>query len=253
MISTPQKLSTFLRQKVNDSTWIQDFLGQIRARQCLLCGATHQDCSGFCPACQADLPWLQHGCQHCGAPLPFPDARLCANCMQQPPHFDRCQGLFHYAFPVQEVLAEFKFRGKIWYAPALGELMVRHLQARTERNRLDLIVPTPLHPERLQERGFNQALELAKRVSRGCRIELDHRILEKVRPTAPQSSLSARERTTNLRRSYVARGRLDGARVLLVDDIVTTGHTANELSRVLKQAGAASVDVLCIARTPPNR
>src|SRR5690606_7948310 len=253
MISTPQKLSTFLKQKVNGSTWLQDILRQARARQCLLCAGTHQDRCGFCPGCQADLPWLQHGCRICGVPLPWPDASLCANCLQQPPCFDRCEGLFHYAFPVQEILAEFKFRRKIWYAPPLGKLMVRHLQARADSPRHDLIVPTPLHSSRLRERGFNQALELAKRVSRGCGIPLDHRLLEKVRATAPQSSLSARERATNLRLSYRARGRIEGARVLLIDDIVTTGHTADELSRVLKQAGASYVEVLCVARTPPGR
>lgn len=254
MIRAANKLSTYLSDKVNRSIWIKDVRSALSTRHCLLCLASHRDPLGICPPCQADLPWLRRGCERCGLPLPNPtDAHICAACAgSAAPPFDRCEGLFHYEFPIRELISAFKFQGQLWHARPLGGMLAERVAQWDAGRRPDLILPTPLHPRRLRERGFNQAQELARVVSRRLGSPMNPRALIKVRATAAQSQLSKREREDNLRNAFKVMAQLDGCRILLIDDIVTTGQTATEISRALRDAGAGRIEVLCIARTSPG-
>lgn len=251
MISAQGKLSTFKSLKVNCSEWLQAFLAQIRQRHCLLCEATHQESHGICGPCLADLPWLGKSCRYCGLQLPEDShSDICGQCLHQPPLFDQCAGLFHYDFPVREIITQLKFHNRLWFVPPLGELLAARIRQHYGSQRPDWIVVPPLHKQRLRERGFNQALELARIVSRRTGIPIASRALVKIRETPRQSQLKAQERAKNLRGSFGVKRSFPQMHLLLIDDIVTTGHTAQEITRVLKKAGAARVDLFCIARTP---
>lgn len=251
MISALRNLSTFNFRKVNYSEWRQAFLAQIKQRHCLLCDGNHQESHGICKPCLADLPWLIWSCQLCGIQLPADTGTaVCGQCLRHPPLFDYCQGLFHYDFPIREVITSFKFRNKIWFARPLGELLADRILQHYHQLPDHILVP-PLHKQRLRERGFNQALEIGRIVSRRTGIPLAHKALVKTRPTAHQSGLTAGQLAKNLRGSFEVRESFAHRHVLLIDDILTTGHTAQEIARVLKKAGADRVDVFCVARTPP--
>jgi len=251
MISALKNLSTFNFSKVNYSVWRQAFLAQFRQRHCLLCDDNHQETHGICSPCLTDLPWLNTGCQVCGIQLPTEAGNTtCGQCLREAPLFDQCIGLFHYDFPIREVIGQFKFRNRLWFARPLGDLLAQRIQQHYQTRLPDCILVPPLHKQRLKERGFNQALELARIVSRHTGIPLARKALVKTRATARQSRLPAKQRAQNLRGSFQVQGDFQHRHLLLIDDIVTTGHTAQEIARVLKKSGAIRVDVFCVARTP---
>jgi ComF family protein len=156
--------------------------------------------------------------------------------------------LFPYLPPLQDAICLFKYRGRVSLAKPLAELMIAALPHPIE---IDLIVPVPLHPSRLREREFNQALLLADRLARHLAKPLVYTSLERMVPSDPQSTLSRKERLKNLRRAFSVRrpGAIEGKRILLIDDVFTTGTTVNECAKALKGAGAEAVSVLTLART----
>lgn len=251
MINTTANLSTFKLLKVNYSSWYRALLAQLRRRHCLLCDDSHQEPHGICSPCQQDLPWLHFSCPVCGIQLP-PEANHtpCGQCLREPPPYDQCLGLFHYEFPIREIIGHFKFRNRIWFARPLGTLLAERIQQHYQLHRPHFIVVPPLHKQRLKERGFNQALELARIVSKHTGIPVAPKALVKTRATAHQRGLTAGQRAQNLRGSFQVQGNFQDRHLLLIDDIVTTGHTAREIARLLKKSGATRVDVFCVARTP---
>ena len=152
---------------------------------------------------------------------------------------------FRYEAPVDGLVTRFKFHASLAAGALLAQLIVANLEAPAA----DVIVPVPLHRARLGRRGYNQALELAKPLAVAWRLPLAAAVLRRVRATAPQSELTAVQRRRNLRGAFVAdAGAVHGRRVLLVDDVITTGSTANEAAKTLLAAGALEVRVLAAAR-----
>jgi len=155
--------------------------------------------------------------------------------------------LLRYRSPVSELIRGLKFGGRLYVARLLGGLMAERLAARgtavPER-----IIPVPLHPRRQRQRGFNQALELARPIARRLGAVLDHDTCRRTRNTRAQSELGARQRRTNVRGAFAATGRLEARHVAVVDDVITTGHTTDELARLLKTHGAERVEVWAAAR-----
>jgi ComF family protein len=190
-------------------------------RDCLLCAGDSSN-EMICMRCVSSLPLLAHDEGHPIAP-------------------------FEYRFPVDRLVQRFKFAGDL----AVGQWLSVRLaaSARTAR-RPDVLIPVPLTNARLRERGFNQAAQIARTVSRQLAIPASLRVLERVREAPAQSALGRRARRANLRGAFACRRRLDGRHVALIDDVVTTGATAEAASRALKRAGATRVDVWAIARTP---
>jgi ComF family protein len=227
---------------------------------CLLCDAPvsdHPDRTGMdlCAECSADLPYMMHACAGCALPLPpkqgpGPDqveASLCGRCLQQRPAFDAVKAVFHYQAPVDALILGLKFNGRLSHARLLGQLMSRRLSA-SGFERPDLLLPVPLHRRRLRERGFNQSMELARHISRGLAVPVEPDVCHRQRDTATQSSLPARDRRRNIRNAFVCQRPLQGQHVVVIDDVMTTGSTANELALALRRAGARRVDIWVCAR-----
>jgi ComF family protein len=222
------------------------FRQALLAQDCVLC----QGASGdrlLCEACERELPATASACPRCA--LAGPGDMECGACLADPPHYDASRAAFTYAYPVDALIQAFKYGGQL----ALAGWFARKLQQRIgETAGIDLIVPLPLHPRRLAERGFNQAAEIAKVLSRASGIRMDARIASRVRNTAPQAELPWRERAANMRRAFSCEHDLAGLSIAVIDDVMTTGATLNEFARTLKQSGASAVQNWVVARTPPG-
>ena len=208
----------------------------------------------FCRACWAQVAALGGpACPRCGKPfaaataLAYSPGHLCEACRKRPPAYTQAWSAFRYAPPLQEAIHLFKYRGKVSLAKALGELM----QAAGPPASVDVLMPIPLHPARLREREFNQALLLADRLGAAWRLPVSCHNLSRIRLTASQTELSRAARLKNLRRAFALRRpeEVAGRRVLLIDDVFTTGTTVNECAKTLRKAGAADVYVFTLART----
>jgi ComF family protein len=213
------------------------FFGQ----DCLLCLADSDRV--ICPACESALPSIEAACDGCAITLA--QAGLCGECLSRPFAFDDARSCFEYRFPLDRLVHRFKFAGDL----AVGRWLALRLAQRVADARPDLVVAPPLTGSRLRERGFNQALEIAKVVARRVHARCDIDGLVKARETAPQPGLSRRERRANLRDAFRCRRDVDGLHVAVVDDVMTTGATLDAVSSVLKRAGAARVSAWCVART----
>ncbi len=172
---------------------------------------------------------------------------MCGSCLKQPPPYERCIAPLRYCHPVDHLLTRLKFHEKLAIARLLGELMAEWLEPDEPP---DLLIPVPLHPGRLRERGYNQALELARPIGKRLGIPVDLRHCRRTVPTAPQSGLDAKRRRANLRNAFSVANALKGKDVAIVDDVVTTGHTVAELARTLRKAGVGRIEVWACARAP---
>lgn len=212
---------------------------------CVLCGAA----SGtklICTECDRELPRLpRNGCAVCA--LPLASGKVCGACLDSPPRYDRVTAPFIYRFPVSALIHAYKYGGRLALARPLGVALAQAVALD-----VDAIVPMPLAPRRLAQRGFNQALELARVVAKRTGIPLMPHACRKVVETPSQASLPWGERAKNVRRAFVCDADLHGKRVAVMDDVLTTGATLNELARVLRRAGAREVSGWVIARTVPR-
>jgi ComF family protein len=220
---------------------------------CLLCNELADGVAPICMACETDLPWLGSHCQSCALPLPAAGL-TCGQCLKQPPAFEHVIAPWTYNFPIDSLITRFKHSAKWPLGHLLAELLVQALQHRFEEDLPfpDVLVPVPLAPRRLRQRGFNQAAMLARWLSAHLGIPSDERLLLRPQDTSAQQDLSAAARKMNLHHAFaLAPGALvKGRHLALVDDVLTTGATAQALARLLMDAGAARVDVYCLARTP---
>jgi ComF family protein len=220
-------------------------------QHCLLCGAS-SGAQRICAPCRADLPVLgAEVCPRCA--LPSPGARTCGRCLADPPRFDAARALCRYAFPVDRLVLALKFGGRLEIAAWFGEWLADELRERPLAEPPDLVVPLPLARERLAERGFNQAIEIARHAGRGCGWRVATGVLRRVRHGPAQSDLPLDERARNVRRAFVCDADLGGRSIALVDDVMTTGATLDEAAGMLRRAGARAVTALVIARTLPPR
>ncbi len=221
-------------------------------QRCLLCD---ERCQGqpLCSSCEADLPWLDGRCTVCAVPLPS-RGLVCGECLKRPPSYDHVEVPWRFAFPVDALITRFKHQARWPYGRLLGERLAHHLEHAFADGlpRPDLLLPVPLARRRLRQRGFNQAQMLADWLSRPLGIATDARVLDRVLDTLAQQQLDAATRRRNLRQAFaIATGAdVKGRHLALVDDVLTTGATAEALARLLKRAGAERVDVYCLARTP---
>ena len=210
---------------------------------CLLCGA--RSTRSLCPGCLADLPWhRQPQCPQCA--LPTPDDQLCGACLKHPPAFGRTHAALAYAFPLDRMIPRLKYHGQLAIAPVLGECLA---EAAADAPRPDRLVPMPLHPERIRERGFNHATEIARVLARQLGLPLDLDSCRRIRDTPPQMGLKHDARRRNVRGAFDCSGDVQGQRIALVDDVMTTGTSLDELAATLKRAGAREVSCWVVART----
>jgi len=212
-------------------------------QECFACGC---DSGGalLCPACAAELPVLGPACPVCA--LPVPGGEVCGACLSAPPAFDATFAAFPYAFPIDRMVQALKYRYRLSVVPFLANALL----ASGPIEGAGVVLPMPLHVKRLRERGFNQAVELARPLARARGLPLELARVGRVLDVAPQMSLSWRERQSNMRGVFACAGSFDGLHVLVVDDVMTTGATLHALAAVLKQHGASRVTNLVVARTP---
>lgn len=224
-------------------------LRRLIAPRCVVCDLDAGD--PVCAGCAQDFldPDVAR-CASCAIRLPGPrhDDLRCGRCLREPPRFDATIALADYAPPIDRMLVALKFGGRLPLAHAFGTLLAR--AAAPALARADAICPVPLAFERQAERGFNQAQEIARRVAADCGRPLRTDILLRTRHTGAQMDLSLAERRRNVRGAFVARGDLAAMRIVVVDDVMTTGATLDEITAALRQAGAVTVTNLVVARTP---
>lgn len=221
------------------------FKAALLPQDCLVCGAGSAE-RLLCPACEADLPRLP--AVHCPlCALPTPDGEICGTCLKAPPHFDATLAVFAYAFPVDRLIQALKYQHRLALTHYFGEAL-----AAVAHDTADVLLPLPLHPQRLRQRGFNQAVEIARPLAHALRLPLALDAVTRDKDATPQASLPWKERRRNVRNAFLCRVDLSGRRVLVVDDVMTTGATLDELARSLKQRGAARVTNLVVARTLPH-
>jgi ComF family protein len=212
---------------------------------CALCGASTSN-RLLCTDCDADLPhYRAPACPICA--LPTASGQVCGACLQRHPAFDRTLAAFSYHFPVDRLLHAFKYSGDL----ALADVLAKPLAQRAaDHPKPDLLIPMPLHPGRLRERGFNQSLEIAKLISRWLDIPLAADACRRTRDTPPQAGLKWKERRRNVRGAFACDLDLSGGKIAILDDVITTGATLNEICRILKARGASEVSAWVVARTP---
>lgn len=220
---------------------------------CLLCDETADTELAICSSCEAELPWLGEHCQVCALPLPS-HGLVCGACLQKPPSFSKVEVPWRYAFPVDSLITRFKHQAKWPLGRLLGELLSQHLQHAFAEGlkKPELLLAVPLADKRQRQRGFNQAGLLAQWLSVLLQLPQQTHWLQRTLDTPAQQQLDAATRKRNLRQAFALNAGcpIAGLHVALVDDVLTTGATAESLARLLRKAGAARVDVYCLARTP---
>lgn len=221
-------------------------------KACLLCLRSTHEAHHLCVACAKELPILTHSCVKCAQFLNKIDMNitLCGQCLVKTPAFHRVYVTYAYRFPIPRLIAGLKFDGKLSHARMLSQLMLHDITNKWYRTTPlpELILPMPLHRQRLKERGFNQAVEIARPISRALKIPLDTQGIARKKATQPQSSLPAKERRQNVAHAFRAKHRYDGLHLAVVDDVMTTGQTVSALATLLKKQGAKRIDVWCAAR-----
>ena len=227
--------------------WSETVQSYLLPTECLLCGSHSQGSINLCSDCCARLPWTQRGCPRCAADAPEP--LFCSRCQQQPPSFDSTHALFWYRPPVSDLILKLKFQGVLPVASTLGLLLSHRLSGCLD-GYPQALLPVPLHGSRLRERGYNQALEIARIVSTQLHIPLLISGVERVRNTMPQSALKNHaDRQRNVRKAFhLGRDIKRPAHIAILDDVMTSGATVESLASALKRHGAARVDVWTCAR-----
>jgi competence protein ComFC len=236
-------------------SWFQAALGLIYPEVCQLCEfARATAASGLvCSQCWSQVRFIRPPfCERCGLPFQgdLTTHFVCTNCHDLHLHFSSARSAVVAKTVVLEVIHRFKYSQALWFEPFLADLLVREAAPVLRDGQWDFIVPVPLHPLKLREREFNQAERLAAHLSRSTDIPLNTRLLHRVQPTSTQTLLSRDQRAANMKNAFAVRPgtTLKGKRVVVVDDVFTTGATTNECAAALRGAGAAEVGVWTVAR-----
>jgi ComF family protein len=233
-----------------DRHWWHTALDSVLPPRCVLCGQPSGHIC-ICSACKADLPWLGSHCLRCGLPLGSPKDTICGVCIQKTPPFFRTICPLQYEFPVNRLVQGFKFKRQLAAGRVLSHLICEYI-AVENLSLPDMLIPVPLHGLRMISRGFNQAYELATYAGKVFDLPLLASALRRQRNTRAQSGLSRKQRRRNMQGAFFWHGsRKPGRHVALIDDVMTTGTTVTECTRVLKRAGAKRVDVWVAARAVP--
>lgn len=208
----------------------------------------------FCDACLQHLPGVPvHHCPICLSAFASDQtqphrSQVCGSCLSAPPAYDTTVAAFTYTFPVDAMIHTLKYRAQLAIAPILARQLVDKLQCVKSAHSPDLIIPMPLHSRRLQERGFNQAVEIARCVARALNIEIDLASCRRVRNTLPQTELPWKLRQKNVHNAFDCTLDLSGRHVAVIDDVMTTGATLHALAQQLRIKGATKITNWVIAR-----
>ncbi len=243
MIKGLNWLSTLMELKVNSAK---------RAGACVACLSPNA-INGLCTPCQDDLPMNRWSCRCCALPLPFAaDGQLCGECLSEPPPYDYSVIPWRYQYPVDSMIGRYKYQHQRQFARPLIEGLSQRLAAGLDSGQLprpDCLLPAPMHPSRRRKRGFNQAQDIAEQLGQQLNLPVATGLVRRSRKVRSQRELNRRERQANLKGVFELRA-LPARSVAIVDDVVTTGATAQALATLLMDAGTQQVQVWALARTP---
>ena len=211
---------------------------------CGLCNASTNSHLPLCQPCRDDLPAIGNACRYCA--LPMSTTGPCGSCQCKRPSCDDVHALLLYQQPVNFLVQQFKFSRKLEYSRLFSEMMAEKLSALDYRP--DVLIPVPLHSSRLRARGYNQAWELARHLSRLTYIPASHRVCRRIKKTPLQTGLKAKERRRNLMQAFVIKQEVKGLHLCIIDDVMTTGSTLDAIASALKSAGARHVTGMVVAR-----
>jgi ComF family protein len=241
----------FLRRISVDGMW-RGLQFALLPPQCLLCAQRSDSSRDLCVGCAGDLVRNHVCCPRCALPLQTP-APFCGECLKREPPFTATFAPFVYGQPLDQLMMRLKFGHSLAAGRVLSQLWIDVLRE-SPLSRPDLLMPVPLHPSRLRERGYNQALELARPLAQALAIPLRHDMLSRTRATPAQANLDAKARRRNLKGAFsIVENVTLPAHVVVIDDVMTTGATLRECARTLLRAGVARVDVWALARAPRLR
>jgi len=235
--------------------WLNVGLGFLYPETCQLCGEEHATArEGFvCRQCWTQARFIRPPfCERCG--LPFPGDLTapfeCTNCREMELHFSSARSAVVARGIVRDAIHRYKYQRALWFEPFLADLLIREAKPVLREQHWDFIVPVPLYPVKLREREFNQAERLAIHLSAATGIPLNKKLLRRVMPTATQTLLTREQREKNMRGAFAMTGHsgLDGERIILIDDVFTTGATTSACAKALRAAGAGDVCVWTVAR-----
>lgn len=215
--------------------------------RCVLCQQPGVRNLDICQQCYQSLPFIEYACSQCA--LPFQNAsdagHVCGRCLKQSSRFDKSLSLMRYEGAAVQLVTRYKFHDRLAYSRLLAELFLERLII---YEKPQCLIAVPLHVKRLRERGFNQSHELGKMLRAKLGVPLVSDVVERIRETRQQTGLDAKQRRQNIRGAFAVVAPIECQHVALIDDVVTTGSTVNELARVLKKSGVQTVSVWSIAR-----
>ncbi len=216
---------------------------------CAFCSLLTHTSRAICEPCMRELPILAHHCPQCAQVLPETEL-ICGQCLKQSPPFEQTFAIFSYEAPIIQLIRGLKFSHQLPYASLLADLFLQRIKKDWYKNLPlpQIIIPVPLHPTRLIERGFNQSIEIARPISQALGIKLDLVGVKRIKPTLAQSGLSKADRRTNLKHAFQVEHDYSGQFVVIIDDVFTTGYTVHALAQALRKAGASKIHVWCAAR-----
>ncbi len=244
---------------------LRHYIGKTMARllpsHCLFClekihepHGEEDEKSEVCHYCSEQLIHNSRACQRCALPLKGSEPHICGNCLSHKYYFEQVYSPFIYTDEIRYLIRQLKYHNKIHYARTLAGLFIQQSKNLEDFRLPQQLIPMPMHQHRLRQRGYNQALELTRSLSRHFHIPIDYQSLIRYRSTGLQAGLNARERQKNVRNAFkittsAHKFRLSHVKhIALVDDVMTTGSTLNEAARILKQAGIQRVDGWIMAR-----
>lgn len=218
--------------------------------RCLICdgvGARNRD---LCEACGQALPWIKKACSQCALPLPddVSENLICGRCLKKKPFFDDSVSVFSYEEEIVGLTHQLKFHDNLAVSRLFGSWLVDAVVPKMDKP--DCLLPVPLHKRRLRQRGFNQSIEISRSLKKAWDIPVETKLVRRVRETQSQTGLDAKQRRRNIRGAFEVCSKINYNHVVIVDDVVTTGSTVNELARILKRHGVKKVSVFSIARAP---
>lgn len=230
--------------------WPERIRGFLWPSTCLLCCRPGQPDLDLCAPCEADLPLNAFACSQCAEPLSGDAAVavICGRCLRRPPGFQTSCVPYRYGYPIDRLVQGLKYRREIACGRVLGRLFAKRMLAVRNGPMPQLIIPVPLAPRRYRQRGYNQAGELALPIGKMTGISVRNDLVMRTRETQEQTALDQKARRKNLRRAFEIAAKLPAPHVAILDDVVTTGSTVDELAKVLRRAGAKRIEVWAVAR-----
>lgn len=240
---------------------MQSLLNFLYPPQCQLCGSTEAlqhtglQYNYLCRPCYQDIQLNSLACSLCAIPLSHTqittsqlNPKICAQCTKTPPVYNTSWSPFIYAQPLEWMIQELKFNAKLNFASLLSSLIMHNLPPNLINNKPDIIIPMPLHPRRLKQRGFNQSHLLARPIAKLLNVSIDITSALRIRDTEHQTGKNARQRKQNIKNAFTFNNHKNYQHAVIFDDVITTGSSVSELTLTLKQAGIKHVDVWCLAR-----